>query len=112
MYVNGTNSSLLGGISIAVPGELACLATAHDQYGRLPWKDLIDMIVDLIENKVFISTNQAPGIADHAPIVVNNEIFYNSDGQVKQAGDKFVNQNLAETFKTYIANDKWAWRGI
>ena len=48
MYVNGTASSRTGGMAVAVPGEIACLATAHDQYGRLPWAELIDIIIDRV----------------------------------------------------------------
>ena len=109
MFVNNTGASTRGGLAVAIPGEMACLASAHDQYGRLPWKQLIDMIVDLIENKVLITNTQASSLLSSAPITTNNEVFYNPDGQVKQSGDQFVNQKLADTFKTFIANDKWGF---
>ena len=64
MFVNNTGSSTRGGLAVAIPGEMACLASAHDQYGRLPWQQLIDMIVDLIENKVLITNTQASSFSN------------------------------------------------
>ncbi|KAK4615605.1 Glutathione hydrolase proenzyme [Fulvia fulva] len=41
MYNNNTNASLYGGLASGVPGELRGLAHLHDNYGSLPWKELV-----------------------------------------------------------------------
>lgn len=40
MFAN--KSSLLGGLSTAIPGEIAGFAAAHRLGGRLPWRDLFE----------------------------------------------------------------------
>lgn len=47
MYPPGTNVSAYGGMSIAVPGELRGLEEAHKRWGSLPWKRVLQPIVDL-----------------------------------------------------------------
>ena len=60
MYVEGTgNSPTTGAMAIGVPGEMACLAHAHENYGHLPWEDLMMEIAEFTENGVFVtSTNE------------------------------------------------------
>ncbi|KAI5358400.1 Putative gamma-glutamyltranspeptidase, nucleophile aminohydrolase [Septoria linicola] len=41
MYNNNTNASLYGGLASGVPGELRGLQHLHENYGVLPWKDLV-----------------------------------------------------------------------
>jgi len=67
------------------------------------------LLLDLIENNVFITNTQSSSISSNAPVVTNNDIFYNPDGQIKRPGDQFVNHQLANTFRNYIRNDKWAF---
>ena len=60
MFVEGTgNSPTTGSMAIGVPGEMACLAHAHEKYGHLAWEILINEIADFTENGVFVtSTNE------------------------------------------------------
>lgn len=47
MYPAGSNTSRFGGLSIAVPGELRGMEAAHDRWGSLPWKRLVQPVADL-----------------------------------------------------------------
>ncbi|WPB08364.1 uncharacterized protein RHO25_013030 [Cercospora beticola] len=38
---NNTDASLYGGLASGVPGELRGLQHLHENYGKLPWKDLV-----------------------------------------------------------------------
>ena len=41
MYEHDPTASELGGLAVAVPGELKGLAYLHRRYGVLPWKTLV-----------------------------------------------------------------------
>jgi len=44
------NSNHEGLLSVGVPGTVAGLFLAHEKYGKLPWKDLVQPSVDLAKN--------------------------------------------------------------
>lgn len=41
------NYTNIGGLSVAVPGELKGLWSLYERYGSLPWKDLVQPTIDL-----------------------------------------------------------------
>ncbi|KAK3319419.1 gamma-glutamyltransferase 1 [Apodospora peruviana] len=45
MYKNNINASLYGGLASGVPGELRGLHYAHEHYGVLPWKRVVEPAV-------------------------------------------------------------------
>lgn len=45
MYVNA--SSTVGGLAIAVPGELKGYGAMYREYGRLPWRELVAPTAEL-----------------------------------------------------------------
>ena len=47
MYVDNPESSMFGGLSVGVPGEVRRLAEAHKRWGSLPWNRLVQPSVDL-----------------------------------------------------------------
>lgn len=47
MYVNDPKSSMFGGLSVGVPGEVRGLEEAHGLWGSLPWARLVQPSVDL-----------------------------------------------------------------
>jgi gamma-glutamyltranspeptidase / glutathione hydrolase / leukotriene-C4 hydrolase len=47
MYTENPIKSVLGGLAIAVPGEVRGLAEAHSRWGKLPWRRLVQPSVDL-----------------------------------------------------------------
>lgn len=62
MY-NGTDaSSVKGGLSVAVPGELAGLYLAWQRYGKLTWNDLFRPAINFAENGFKVSEYLAVAI--------------------------------------------------
>lgn len=49
MFSHNSNSSMFGGLSVGVPGELRGLAEAHRRWGTLPWKRLVEPAARLAE---------------------------------------------------------------
>ncbi|EXJ96491.1 gamma-glutamyltransferase [Capronia coronata CBS 617.96] len=41
MYNNNTDASIFGGLASGVPGEVRGLAHLHENYGKLPWKQVM-----------------------------------------------------------------------
>ena len=100
--------AVVGGRSVGVPGMMATLKKAHDQYGKLPWAVLFDQAITLAENGFVVSPrlekllgmNFNPGI--HTLPEINQYFFPN--GKSVKAGDILVNKKLAYVFRS-LAKD-------
>ncbi|XP_022108887.1 gamma-glutamyltranspeptidase 1-like isoform X2 [Acanthaster planci] len=104
MYENETeDASTSGGLSIAVPGEIAGYWTAHQRYGVLPWSDLFQPSIKLAEEGILVSRELARVIKIRESYMKNDpslgEIFLNSEGEILKEGDTLVDIKLAETYK-------------
>lgn len=110
MFENSIDDSLKGGRSILIPGEIKCYSEAHSKYGKLDWNMLVEPVIKIIREGVFITKEMdywfnEEGYVEDLPMQGHAEIFYNPDGRPKQAGDKIINEPLAKTFEK-IAKDK------
>ncbi|KIK67468.1 hypothetical protein GYMLUDRAFT_155847 [Collybiopsis luxurians FD-317 M1] len=47
MFPPHSNTSVFGGLAVAVPGELRGLSEAHRRWGRLPWKQIVQPAAEL-----------------------------------------------------------------
>ena len=47
MYYENPDLSVTGGLAAGVPGEVLGLHTAHEKWGKLPWKELIEPSIEL-----------------------------------------------------------------
>ena len=52
----------LGGLSMTVPGELAGYWTAHQRFGKIPWRDLFVPTIDLCEKGYNLTKIQYEGL--------------------------------------------------
>lgn len=102
-----TTSSVNGGLSIAVPGELHCLHVAHANFGRLPWKELFDDAINLARNG-FALTSRLAGLlqTDEKYILATPALasVYAPQGQILKAGDIVYRKRFADTLEK-IANE-------
>ncbi len=96
------NSNHDGILAVGVPGTVAGLYKAHQKYGKLAWKDLVQPAIKLAENGfevgpeitgfsnwLFIHKNEYPSTA---------EIFL-KNGRALEDGDVLIQRDLAETLK-------------
>ncbi|TXE10427.1 gamma-glutamyltransferase [Gelidibacter salicanalis] len=88
--------------SVGVPGTVAGLYMAHQKYGKLPWKDLVQPSVDLAANGVEFSYT----LAEHAKNFNKGtypqflkDYYHNSKGELTKHGELWIQKNLAETLK-------------
>ncbi|MBD79619.1 MAG: gamma-glutamyltransferase [Crocinitomicaceae bacterium] len=99
-FVKGSNREGLK--SVGVPGTVAGLYLAHQKYGLLPWKELIQPAVELAEKGVTLSWTLEQHAKDFKagdyPDFLKN-YFNNSLGKPTKQGETWVQKELANTLK-------------
>ena len=92
-----------GGKSVGVPGNVAMLALAHGQQGKLPWATIFEPAIALARGGYEITPRMARAIAGSAETLGRSPearaLFLNPDGTPKAAGTRIVNEPLAQTLE-------------
>ncbi|XP_046440624.1 glutathione hydrolase 1 proenzyme-like [Daphnia pulex] len=103
MYSSNAFLSQIGGLAVAVPGELAGYWDAHQAYGRLPWARLVLPAALLAENGVEVNSHLAATLQIKAASIKAEPsmwIFLNeTTGNVLRLGDTLKMHALAKTLK-------------
>jgi len=105
MFHGNTTLSTVGGLSIAVPGELRGYQAAWERYGRLPWHQLFEPTIRLCEEGVPIGKHLAKNFEVKEQEIRNSEtlsaILLSGDenGELPKFGDKIKLPLLAETLR-------------
>jgi len=108
MFVGKPGLSTVGGMAVAVPGELAGLEYAWLNYGsgNVEWQDLVEPSVELALNFT-VGDLLAKRIASYLPAILNDtglSSVYAPKGVALKAGEFASNVKLAETLQT-VANE-------
>ncbi len=93
------NKSTLGALAVGVPGTIAGLFKIHEQYGTLPFADLIQPAIDLARKGVVVTGKQAKGLKGYLPLFEKanqKPIFMNRDWK---EGDTIKYPELANTLE-------------
>lgn len=96
--------AVVGGRSVGVPGVLAALKKAHEQYGKLPWEALFKDAINLAERGFRVSPRLEklvemqfnPGISELPDI----RRYFFPNGRGIKAGDKLRNPKLAQVYRS------------
>jgi gamma-glutamyltranspeptidase/glutathione hydrolase/leukotriene-C4 hydrolase len=77
MFIGRENMSTIGGLAIAVPGELRAYKLAYDKFGggvdgSVSWEDLFQPTIDLCENGFVVSASQAAAIQQTEPFILKD----------------------------------------
>ncbi|XP_067942701.1 scoloptoxin SSD14-like isoform X2 [Watersipora subatra] len=103
MYSDPSNiTSLYGGGSIAVPGEISGTWLAHQKFGKLPWARLFEPSIALAEEGITLNEYVAGHVAKQYENLndVFKEIFTNPEtGKVKKAGETIFFPKMAQTYR-------------
>jgi len=90
------------GRSTGVPGAVAMLGAAHDQFGRLPWARLFEPAIRAAEDGIRTPARLARfanGDWPQAKLEDAQALFTRPDGQRIQADDPFTNPAYARTLR-------------
>lgn len=81
MFIDNTAASSRGGLSVAVPGEVKGYWEAHQRFGKLPWRRLIEPTIKLCYEGHIVSNNLANVMQLRKQIIFEepslSEIFVN-----------------------------------
>ncbi len=97
---NSNHDSLL---AVGVPGSVAGMALAHERFGTLEWKDLLQPAIGLAHKGFPLSWHLAESFSenkgswDRYPSSAG--IFLKADGSTYEAGDLWRQPDLAETLE-------------
>jgi gamma-glutamyltranspeptidase / glutathione hydrolase len=97
------NSNHKGLLATGVPGTVAGLYLAHQKYGKLPWKDLVQPAIDLAENgfsfnwDLYGAGTYFQKIAEQYPFMAT--YFNNDKGELTQPDEIWKQTALANTLK-------------
>ncbi len=90
-----------GTISVGVPGTVLGMETAHNRYGSLPWKQLIEPAIQLAENgfKVDERLHQEMKACERTfkEYPSSGKVFLKEDGGFYQPGETLKQPDLAKT---------------
>lgn len=98
--IDGSNHKGLK--SVGVPGTVAGLYLAHQKYGSLPWKKLVQPAVNLAKKGVSLSwtlSRHAKNIYTGADSEFFKNYFTNSKGELLKHGELWIQKELAYTLK-------------
>ncbi len=96
-----TDLSLYGQLAAGVPGTVDGMVKAHEKYGKLSWKELVQPSIDLAEKGFPITKQQAGELTKkHLDFEKYNKIAnaFISRSTWKE-GDIFIQKDLANTLK-------------
>jgi gamma-glutamyltranspeptidase/glutathione hydrolase len=89
--------------AIGVPGTVAGLLLAHEKFGSLPLKKILEPAINYAENGFQIDKTLAKLILDNVETIMMDSVtasIFLQDGFPRMEGDLLVQKDLAEVLKT------------
>ncbi len=108
MYLDSTgnvvkNMAWLGISASGVPGSVDGMVTMHQRFGRLPWKQVVQPAIDLAQNGVVLTDDEAKGLnrlrSDLMRFNPGKSYFLKPDSSEWKSGEKLIQTDLAQTLR-------------
>lgn len=104
---NPTLDSQDGPRAAGVPGLVAMLAKLHAEKGKLKWARLVEPAIKLAREGFAVPASLARAIAEREPVLRRypaSAAVFLRDGRPLAAGDKLVQEDLAQTLEAIAAD--------
>lgn len=86
-----------------VPGTVRGMETAWKQYGKLPWKDLLEPAIQLADTGYWLTpfhTGQINAYDDALRMFESSrKVFFKPNGERYRPGERFIQKDLARTLR-------------
>lgn len=103
--------AVVGGLSVGVPGNIAMLAKAHREHGRLPWARLFQPAIRLAADGFRVPPRMANAVQtphlSESPAM--KALFFHPDGTPIVEGEVWKNPELAATLRTIARGGEQAF---
>ena len=102
--INGL--SMIGALSVGVPGTIAGVFEVHDKFGSLPIQDIMKPVIELANNGVVVTSKQSEKIKENQKyfkLVNQNPILFDKE---YNTNDTIKYKNLANTLSKIMQNGK------
>jgi len=98
-----TSRSRFSHLAAGVPGTVSGFYAAHQAHGRLPWKQLLQPAISQARDGIVVTYDLANFLRLRQKHLCRNDAacdyFYKSDGSAYEAGDLFVQSDLANSLE-------------
>lgn len=115
MFQGNAKLAQEGGLSVAIPGELAGYMELHERFGRLPWQVLFEGPIRLARHGFPIGFHLANALKVEELAVRKyrglRRTFVKSDGRLMSVGDVLKRPDLASTFEQLATNPRSFYDG-
>ena len=95
-------------LAAGVPGTVAGLAMALEEYGTISLRDAIAPAIELADEGFIVTPRFSDGLKGKEKILKkwdsSRKIFYKADGSFYEPGDRFIQKDLAATLKRISEN--------
>ncbi len=103
-----TNRSRFSHLAAGVPGTVSGFYAAHQKFGRLPWKQLLQPAIAQARDGIIVSYDLAGFLGARQSHLCRNEAacayYYKADGTAYQPGDLLVQSDLAKSLERIAEN--------
>lgn len=98
-----SNLSRYSHLAAGVPGTVAGLVLALEQYGTITLKEAMAPAIQLAEEGFIVTPRFSDGLKDKEDMLKkwdsSRKVFYKADGSNYEPGDRFIQKDLAKTLK-------------
>jgi gamma-glutamyltranspeptidase/glutathione hydrolase len=107
------NFSTDGYLAVGVPGTVAGLYEVHRQYGKLPWKTVVQPAIALAEQGFLVSPRMAGAIARQKTLQQNPAArrIFTRNSKLLQVGETLIQKDLAKTLQAIAQNPQSFYQG-